>query len=150
MLQVLILQHHVYCTVLVMKGILEQISSPSQKHIFLQHINMKHKYQGQFLKKNQAAFVKITDNNTAGIKTRHWTGGLAQGNTGIHKSHDYLSIYFQIYFHSAGDSSVPSGAALGSRKSGCCSSFRYLGGVRMWVEPTRYKSLRGQQGLNSG
>lgn len=69
--------------------------------------------------------------------------------TQIHKWHHFLCIYFQACFQSAVCSSVPSGGALGSRKSGCWSSFRYLGGVRMWVEPTRDKRLKGQQGLNS-
>lgn len=59
-----------------------------------------------------------------------------------------LCIYFQVSFHSAGGSSVTSGGALGSMKSGCCSSFRYFGGVRMWVEPTGDTSLKAQQGLN--
>ena len=70
--------------------------------------------------------------------------------TRIHKSHHDLSIYFSTCFHSAGGSSVPSGGALGSRKSGCCSSFRYLVGVRMWVPPTEDKSLKAELWLNPG
>lgn len=112
-----------------------------------------------FLTNKKAAFErqwKSPTTNTAGIsgwEVRQQAGGSARGNTGIHKSHRYWCIYFQTSFHCAGASSVPSvpsGAALGSRKSGCWSSFRYLGGVRMWVEPTRDKGLEGQHGLNSG
>lgn len=55
-------------------------------------------------------------------------------------NHAIACIYFQMCFYSAGGSSVPSGGVLGSRKSGCCSSLRYLRGVSMWVEPTRDKS----------
>lgn len=109
-----------------------------------------------YFKNNKAAFEcqwKLLTTIIVGIsgsKVRHWAGELTWENTGIHKSHRDLFIYFQTSFHSAGGSSVPSVGALGSRKSGCCSSFRYLGGVRMWVEPTGDKSLKAQQGLNPG
>ena len=91
--------------------------------------------------------LSVNRKNTTGIKSRilgRWAG------LGEHRFTNYLCIYFQACFQSAVGSSVPSGGALGSRKSGCWSSFRYLGGVRMWVEPTRDKRLKGQQGLNSG
>lgn len=51
-------------------------------------------------------------------------------------------IYIQTSFHFVTGSSAPSGVALGSRKSGCCSSFRYLGGVRMLVAPTKEQKHR--------
>lgn len=52
------------------------------------------------------------------------------------------AIYIQTSFHFGTGSSAPSGVALGSRKSGCCSSFRYLGGVRMLVPPKREQKHR--------
>ena len=53
-------------------------------------------------------------------------------------NHKRRSPYLLPCPHSAGGSagpSAPSGGALGSMKSGCCSSLRYLVGVRMWVAP---------------
>lgn len=62
-------------------------------------------------------------------------GGLSDSHQ-KHKGTKHVFIYFRISFYGAGVSSAPSGRALGSKKSGCCRSFKYLGGVRMWVEPT--------------
>lgn len=95
--------------------------------------------------------LNVSESPSQHMLHTHWVGRLTWGNTGIHKSHHDLCIYFKIcgmYVHSAGVSSVPSGGALGSRKSGCCSSFKYLAGVRTWVEPTRDKNLKSQLGTN--
>lgn len=57
-------------------------------------------------------------------------------NSGLMRRHEIRTWSLQ----SACGSSVPSAVALGSKKSGCWSSWRYLQGVRMWVEPTGDKN----------
>lgn len=64
------------------------------------------------------------------------------GHTGMYKSYDYFCICLQALSQFSAGSSVASGAALGSKKSWCWSSFRYLGGVRMCVEPMEDKTQK--------
>lgn len=77
-----------------------------------------------------------------------WGTGLQQQTQRYTKNKMTFSIYFQMFFYCTGGSSAPSGEALGSKKSGCCSSFKYFGGVRMWVAPTGNKILKAQQVLD--
>lgn len=57
-----------------------------------------------------------------------------------------ICVFTWTHPHSVVGSSVHSGGAFGSRKSGCWSSFRYFGGVRMWVEPAGDKGQINSEG----
>lgn len=97
--------------------------------------------QDDLLKQRQTQILTVCENHWHQMM---WTG-LQQQTQRCTKNKMTFSIYFQMFFYCAGGSSAPSGEALGSKKSGCCSSFKYFVGVRMWVAPTGNKILKAQQ-----